>query len=96
MQIVISEPDGPYKASLDPGVMDVEVFQAYTGVIFTSDDGEKIGICHRDGGFEVHYFKEATLERAGFETGWTEFKSGNISTLRQRNDKKIPEENKEI
>lgn len=93
MQIIISEPDGPYKANLDPGVMHVEIFQAYNGVVLVSDNGEKLGVCLRDGGFEVHYFQEATLERPSFETGWTEFKAGMISGPLKRKTEKNPDEN---
>lgn len=93
MQIIISEPDGPYKANLDPGVMKVEVFECYTGIILVSDGGEKLGICMRDNGFEVHYFQEATLDRPAFETGWTEFKAGMISGPLKRRSEKIPGEN---
>ena len=53
--IVISEPDGPYKATIDTEVMDVTVYKCFTGMTFISEAGERLSVSMRDSGFELLY-----------------------------------------
>ena len=83
MKIKVSEPDGPYSAELDPGVMNVTLEEVFNGVKFVTKDGECLSVCMRDSGFEVHYFSENKVSRAvspAFDTGWIEFKRGVVKT----------------
>ena len=57
MFIILKEPNGPYSAYIDPGVMSVEIKEAYIGVIFKTSDGETLSVAMRDSGFELNYFK---------------------------------------
>lgn len=49
------EPDGPYQAEVDPGVMEVEIREAFVGLGLVSPDGQRLSVCMRDGGFEVRH-----------------------------------------
>lgn len=66
-KIVLSEPEGPYKATIDTEVMQVELREVFLGVFFTTPDGEQLGVSMRDRGFEVSYngkmyeFKDGVL-----------------------------------
>lgn len=70
-KIILSEPEGPYKAILDTEVMQVELREVFLGVFFTSPDGEQLGVSMRDSGFEVSYngkmyeFKNNLVELMG-------------------------------
>lgn len=76
-KITLCEPKRPYNCTIDTGVMNVEIKEAFLGVRFISDSGEKLSVCMRDGGFEVLYFMDS--EEGEFSTGWTEFKNGVIT-----------------
>lgn len=78
-KLYIHEPDRPYHAVIDTEAMAVEIRDAFIGLTFITDDGEKLVVCMRDGGFEVHY--SGDFGEKGFDGGWTEFKAGRI--LRQ-------------
>lgn len=54
-KIILSEPDGPYKATIDAEAMTVELRDVFMGVGFTTQDGERLGVSMRDSGFEVIY-----------------------------------------
>lgn len=77
MKIKVSEPDGPYSAELDPGVMNVTLEEVFNGVKFVTKDGECLSVCMRDSGFEVHYFSESEPNK--FDLGWTTFDEGSIT-----------------
>lgn len=51
--------------------------KVYTGVGFETSDGEYLGVCMRDSGFEINYFtKDSKSNR-----NWYEFKNGVINKL---------------
>lgn len=77
MQIEIKQPEGPYSCTVDTGVMDVSITEAFVGAAFITETGEKLSVCMRDNGFEVRY--SADFGGTGFDTGWTEFKNGTIT-----------------
>lgn len=52
-EITISEPDGPYKATIDTEVMDVTLRKVFVGVGFETEDGCHLSVCMRDDGYEV-------------------------------------------
>lgn len=54
-KIILSEPDGPYKTTIDTEVMKVELREVFLGVSFVTDNGEKLAVSMRDDGFEVIY-----------------------------------------
>lgn len=56
MKIKISEPESPYSAEFDPGVMDVTLEEVFNGVTFVTKDGEHLHVYMRDSGFEIIYF----------------------------------------
>jgi hypothetical protein len=58
MFIILKEPAGPYSAYIDPGVMSVEITEAWNGVIFRTEDGEALSVMMRDNGYELNYFKQ--------------------------------------
>lgn len=62
--ITLREPDGPYKCEIDTDVMRVEIREAYLGVAFVTEEGQKLSVCMRDGGFEVRHN----------DGNWVEFK----------------------
>lgn len=37
------------------GIMDMRVRKAYVGLIMETEEGEELGICMRDGGYELQY-----------------------------------------
>ena len=51
--IELKEPDGPYGATIDTGVMEVTISKAYLGVTIASDSGKKLHVCLRDDDFEI-------------------------------------------
>lgn len=53
MKITMSEPDGPYGATIDTGVMDVTLRDVFLGVAFETADGCRLAVCMRDNGYEV-------------------------------------------
>jgi len=55
MKIEISAPASPYSTSIDPGVMEVTLFNVFNGVTLISESGEQLRICMRDSGFELVY-----------------------------------------
>lgn len=76
MEIKIEEPDGPYSATIDTGVMRTTIREAFLGVMFETDGGEKLAVSMRDNGFEVIY--SGDFGQTGFNVGVTEFKDGQI------------------
>lgn len=54
-KIIIKEPKGPYLCALDTDAMTVTIREAYLGVGFLSDSGEKLSVSMRDSGFELQY-----------------------------------------
>lgn len=81
-RIVLSEPDGPYSATIDAGVMDVTLVDIFKGVKFMADSGECLAVSMRDNGFEVHYYSDFGMDApTGFDTGWHEFKGGDIHPM---------------
>lgn len=68
MKITLSEPDGPYQATIDTEVMDVTIHEAFIGAQFVTEDGARLSVCMRDDGFEVRHWTDG-------ESGpWIEFK----------------------
>ena len=63
--IKLVEPDGPYGAEINTGVMRTFITEAFIGVTFITAEGEILDVCMRDGGFEVVYSvgKESQLVR---------------------------------
>lgn len=53
MKITISEPEGPYQATIDTDVMDVTIREAFLGAGFVTDGGCRLAVCMRDDGYEV-------------------------------------------
>lgn len=51
--ITIKTPNSPYGAEINTEVMDVEIREAYIGVLFISDSGKTLAVSMRDGGFEL-------------------------------------------
>lgn len=54
---ILMEPcnaDGPTVMTTTDG-MDVEIYQAFVGPMFWTDDGEGLGVCMRDSGFHLQY-----------------------------------------
>lgn len=83
MKITMSEPDDPYSAELNPGVMEVTLEEVFNGVKFVTDSGECLSVVMRDSGFEVHYFSENEVSRAvlpSFDSGWISLQRGTINT----------------
>lgn len=76
-KIILSEPDGPYNCVIDTGAMEVDIEEAFIGVVFKTKDGERLAVSMRDSGFEVHY--SADFGEKGFNAGWTDFKNGFIN-----------------
>lgn len=79
-KIILKQPGGPYKCEIDTEVMEVEIRNAFIGVSFITDSGEKLSVSMRDNGFEVHY--SGDFGEQGFNAGWTDFKEGKISQSR--------------
>lgn len=46
MKIIITEPDGPYKAEIDTEVMDVTLRDVFLGVGFETADGCRLSVCY--------------------------------------------------
>ena len=82
MKIKLSEPNGPYSATIDTEVMNVEIREAFLGVVLISPNGEQLAVCMRDGGFEAHYFGD--FGNTGFDSGWISFNNGSVSTPEHR------------
>ena len=55
MIIKLSEPDGPYSATIDTEVMEVEITRAFIGPEIIGEDNEHLVVVQRDSGFEVNY-----------------------------------------
>lgn len=53
--ITLREPDGPYKCEIDTDVMEVEIQDTFLGVGFVTQEGQRLDVCMRDGGFEVRH-----------------------------------------
>lgn len=83
-KILIYQPDGPYSCELDSGAMGVKIGEAFLGVAFVTDSGEKLSVSMRDNGFEVHYTGD--FGETGFDAGWTEFKNGNVTHLERKTE----------
>lgn len=66
--IKLSQPDGPYSAEIDAGVMAVEIRNAFLGVKFITDSGATLAVSMRDGGFEIMHGSEAVEESQGSST----------------------------
>jgi hypothetical protein len=79
-KIHLQEPDGPYACDLDTGVMVVELKEVFLGVQFITEEGEKLSVSMRDGGFEVHYTGE--FGEKGFDAGWWRFNNSSIERFR--------------
>lgn len=55
MKIKLSEPDGPYSATIDTEAMNVTITEAFLGARFVSPDGNILSVCMRDDGFECRF-----------------------------------------
>ena len=53
MKITLSEPDGPYQATIDTDAFDVTIREVFIGVGFETADGCRLAVCMRDDGYEV-------------------------------------------
>lgn len=66
------------------GTGTVTVREAFNGIEFVTEDGERLAVCMRDSGYEVHYWKDGAASplgyRLGFDRGWTVFNDGRITT----------------
>lgn len=76
-KIIVTEPEGPYHCLFDTGAMNVEIRNCFNGVMFRTENGEKLGVCMRDNGYEVRYVGPFG------DVGWTDFKNGAIKTPKQ-------------
>lgn len=78
-KIDLSSLDGPYRAEIDAEAMDVTIRHCYNGVEFVTIDGERLGVRMRDGGYEVHYWRDP-VDHPGddFDAGWTTFNNGEV------------------
>lgn len=54
-KIQLSEPQCLYSATLDTEVCDVEIKEAFLGIGFVAESGERLSVCMRDSGFELRY-----------------------------------------
>lgn len=79
MKVHLKEPDGPYSCELDTGVMTVTLKDVFLGVTFETDGGEKLSVCMRDSGFEIHYTGD--FGEKGFDAGWFEFKNSRVNSM---------------
>lgn len=70
MKIRLTSPTTPHSPVLDTDAMDVEITEAFIGVMFVTADGSRLAVSMRDDGYEVHYWGE------DFDAGWAEFKGG--------------------
>lgn len=75
-KIILSEPDGPYECTINTEVMRVDIKEAFLGVCFVTENGEKLSVSMKDSGFEVHYTGD--FGETGFDAGWVELKNGII------------------
>lgn len=66
--IKLSQPDGPYSAEIDAGVMAVEIRKAFLGVRFITEDGATLSVSMRDGGFEIVHGRETDTQSQGSST----------------------------
>lgn len=73
MKIRIGDPDIPAPVVIDPDVQQVEITEAFNGIVIVTEDGERLAVCMRDSGFEVHHWGDH------FDSGWFEFKEGTTS-----------------
>ena len=70
------------KVSVGPE-REIEIREAFNGVSLITDDGEQLGICMRDGGFEFTYRPKNDLEpfsgriNDGFIETWEEYRKRN-------------------
>lgn len=81
-KITLKQPDGPYSCTIDTGVLETVVEEAFLGVLFKTKEGEMLAVSMRDGGFEVRY--SGDFGGTGFNAGWTEFKNGEIKSPEER------------
>jgi len=75
--IKLKQPNGPYKPTIDTDAMNIEIREAYLGVSFVTEQGERLSVSMRDNGFEVHYTGD--FGEQGFDAGWTTFNNGSIT-----------------
>lgn len=85
--IKVSHPDGPYSSELDTGVMDVEIREAFLGVGFVTENGERLAVSMRDGGYEVHYTGD--FGETGFDAGWFRFNNGVVNDDKPDQDETV-------
>lgn len=57
---------------------DVEIREAFNGIVFITKEGERLAVSMRDSGFEVHYFHDHPQL---WDSGWFEFKSGKVQRM---------------
>lgn len=79
---------GPQQALGSAGDIDVvtdgsgtvTVREAFNGIEFVTDDGERLAVCMRDSGYQVHYWKDSQPGPSdGFDRDWTVFANGRIT-----------------
>jgi hypothetical protein len=54
-EIILKDPNSPYKCVVNTEDMDVEIHGAFNGVMFYASSGKRLSVSLRDGGFEVLY-----------------------------------------
>ena len=82
-KIALREPHGPYHCEIDTDTMDVVIKEAFLGVQFVTEDGERLSVCMRDSGFEISYSIDGV--RIPDDENWWEFKEG-ITMKRREGD----------
>lgn len=72
-----NDPEKFPACQLDTQTSDVEILDAFLGVVFVTKQGERLAVCMRDNGFEVHYYED----HKQFDEGWFEFKNGKVQRM---------------
>lgn len=70
---------------------DIELREVFNGVTFVTEDGERLSVCMRDSGFEVHYYG-GNFEEKSFDLGWFRFVGGRVIPLDQPDQESIEED----
>lgn len=80
MKIRFESPGDPRASTIETNHV-VEVTEAFNGVMFRTDDGEAIGVCMRDSGFEILYYGPGTSPLLGPDeaSAWVEMKDGRVT-----------------
>lgn len=75
---------------------DVELRKVFNGITFVTEEGERLSVCMRDSGFEIHYYTNEDNEGKGFDLGWFMLNAGSVDLpnwLVNAAVKRTPEQN---